>query len=348
MPLTIAALVVAAALQEPPLVTPEVDADGKITFRLRAPKAAAVTLSSWELKPWLPPAAKVLTKDERGVWSVTVGPVEPGIYDYAFDVGGGRTVDRTPGHRREPRGAVEVPGPKGRPRHDEWREVPHGTVTMHWTSSGGLRRRLHVYAPPGYAAEPERRYPVLYLLHGSGDDDSDWTTLGRANVIADNLLADGRAERMIVVMTDGEGSYEDYERQLFASVIPLVETEYRVKPERAIAGLSNGGGQALWAGLRHTDRIAWIGSFSGSTWEMATGVPGAEKDPAKTNAALRLLWIRVGSEDHLLGTTRTFVEMLKSAGLRHDYAETPGGHAWSVWRRNLADFMPLLFKPAGK
>jgi enterochelin esterase-like enzyme len=345
---TLAGLLVAAALQQA-VVSPEVDAAGKVTFRIRAPKASAVKVSSGELKPWLGTAS--LVKDDAGVWSITIGPVDPGIYDYAFDVDGLRTVDMASehvfGNRRGARGYLEVPGPKDRPRRDEWRDVPHGAVTVHWYASGVERRRAHVYTPPGYAKEPGRSYPVLYLLHGSGDDDSHWTRLGQANVIADNLIADRKAEPLMIVMTDGQASLESYERDLLDRVIPLIEAEYRVKPDRAsraIAGLSMGGGQALWTGLRNIDRFAWIGAFSASTWEMATGVPGAEKDPAKMNAALKLLWIRVGEQDHLVKTTRTFIAMLKEKGVNHDYAETAGGHAWSVWRLYLAEVLPLLFK----
>jgi enterochelin esterase family protein len=352
---TLAPLLLIALLQDPPLVSPEVGADGRVTFRIQAPKAEHVRISSWELKPWLSGAAKELSKNDLGVWSTTLGPVEPGIYDYAFDVDGVRTVDMSSGQvfgaRRGARGIVEVPGPKDRPRQDEWRDVPHGAVTTHWYASGGARRRVHVYTPPGYAKEPERRYPTLFLLHGSGDDDSHWTTIGRANVIADNLVADGKAERMILVMTDGDLSLEDYERDLLDRVIPLVGSEYRVKAEsgsRAIAGLSNGGGQALWTGLRNLDRFAWIGAFSASSWEMAAGVPGAERDPAKVNAALRLLWIRMGREDHLLETSRTFVRMLKANGVALDYAETEGGHSWSVWRRYLVELLPRLFQPSDR
>jgi len=345
-------LAVVAALQggtaPPPLVSPDVGADGRVTFRLRAPDARKVAVSSWDLTPWLGGSAMEMARDAQGVWSLTVGPVDPGLYDYVLEVDGVRSVDMANGlvcaGRRRPRSAVEVPGPPGRPRRDEWRDVPHGALATQWTAS----RRLHVYTPPGYEKQTERRYPVLYLLHGSGDDDSHWTALGRANVIADNLIADGRAEPMIIVMPDADGSYEACERELIEVVFPLVESRYRVRPgreSRAIAGLSNGGGQSLWAGLRRLDRFSWIGAFSASTWEMASGVPGAEKNPTKVNAALRLLWIRVGADDHLLRTTRTFVEMLKAAGFRHDYAETPGGHSWQVWRRNLADFLPLLFRP---
>jgi enterochelin esterase-like enzyme len=351
---TLAGLLVAASLQQA-VVSPEVDAGGKVTFRIRAPKATAVKVSSGELKPWLGASTKELVKDDAGVWALTIGPVDPGIYDYAFDVDGLRTVDMASehvfGNRRGARGYVEVPGPKDRPRRDEWRDVPHGAVTAHWYASGVERRRVHVYTPPGYAKEPGRAYPVLYLLHGSGDDDSHWTRLGQAHVIADNLIADRKAEPLMIVMTDGLASLESYERDLLDRVIPLIESEYRVKPDRAsraIAGLSMGGGQALWTGLRNIDRFAWIGAFSASTWEMAAGVPGAEKDPAKMNAALKLLWIRVGEQDHLLKTTRAFIAMLKEKGVNHDYVETAGGHAWSVWRLYLADLLPLLFKEAAK
>ena len=351
MTMTLASLVFAVLLQEEALVSPDVDSDGTVSVRIRPPKAGVVKIVSWELRPWLGATAKELRKDDRGVWSATFGPVDPGIYNYHFDVDGVRNVDMASAqvfaNRRGARGVLEVPGPKGQPRLDEWRDVPHGAVTMHWYASGGARRRVHVYTPPDYAKDLERRYPVLCLLHGSGDDDSHWTLLGRANVILDNQIADRKTQPMILVMTDGHLSLEDYERDLLDRVLPLVESEYRVKHDagsRAIAGLSNGGGQAVWTGLRHLDRFAWIGAFSASTWEMATGVPGAEKDAAKVNAALRLLWIRMGREDHLLGTSRTFIAMLKSAGTVHDYAETAGGHSWSLWRRNLGEFLPLLFR----
>jgi enterochelin esterase family protein len=333
------------------LVSPEIGSDGRVTFRIRAPKAEKVRVSSWELRPWLGASSKDLAKNDLGVWSLTIGPVDPGIYDYSFDVDGVRMVDmasdRVFAGRRGARGVLDVPGPPDRPRQDEWRDVPHGAVTAHWYGSGRTRRRVHVYTPPGYAKAPGEKYPVLYLLHGSGDDDSHWTLLGCANVIADNLLAERNARRMLIVMTDGHQSLEEYERDLVDRVIPLVEAEYRVTTDaasRAIAGLSMGGGQALWTGLRHIDRFAWIGAFSASTWEMAKGVPGAEKDPAKVNAALRLLWIRMGRDDHLLGTSRTFIAMLKGSGVTHDYAETPGGHSWSLWRVYLAELMPRLFQ----
>ena len=257
--LTVAASAVAADSPGSRLVSPEVHPDGKITFRLRAPKAEKISVVCEAI------GTQPMQKDEQGVWSLTVGPVEPGIYDASFDVDGLRITDPASpnvfGNRQGSRGYVEVPGPAGHPRRDEWRDVPHGTVTIHWYTSGvtGARRRVHVYTPPGYRPEAATRYPVLYLLHGSGDNDSHWTLLGRANVIADNLLADGRSVPMLIVMPDGHVAERDRERErsrgrelfekdLLESVVPLVESNYRVQADpqhRGIVGLSMGGGQSV-------------------------------------------------------------------------------------------------------
>src|SRR5262249_20455665 len=258
------------AQQRAPLVSPEVDSAGKITFRLRAPKAEKVTLNSGELQAALG-KLPAMAKGENGVWTVTIGPVQPGIYDYDFQVDGLTITDPSSTHvfnnRQGSRGYVEVPGPKGKPRIDEWRDVPHGSVTSEWYTSAanGSRRRLHVYTPPGYAKETARVYPVVYLLHGSGDNDSHWTLLGQANAIADNLIAENKAVPMIIVMPDGHvagpgggaarpQSRQAFEKDLLESVIPLIESNYHVEMDpahRAIVGLSMGGGQSLGVGLGH-------------------------------------------------------------------------------------------------
>lgn len=355
-------IVLAMLLAQPqPPVATEVKADGTVIFRLRAPNAQSVKVQIGELK-----VNQALQKDEKGVWSLTLGPIAPAIYDMVFDVDGVRMVDPSSenvfGNRRGARGFLEIPGPKGSPRHDEWREVPHGAVTAHWYAGEGGRRRVHVYTPPGYAKEKDRAWPVLYLLHGSGDNDSHWTLLGRANVIADNLFADGKATPMIIVMTDGhvaipEKDGEDpnerrarangaYERDLLERVIPLVESEYRVKTDRtarAIVGLSMGGGQSLGVGLRNPDRFAWIGGFSSSTRGWDQGVPGMKAGVEQLNADLRLLWIAIGKDDFLLKENRGFIEWAKGAGLKHTYLETEGAHAWGVWRRYLSEFLPQVF-----
>ncbi len=357
----ILALALLAVQNPPPIVSPEVRADRTVTFRLRAPKAQDVKLSAGELKALLGGGSKAMEKDEKGVWSLTIGPVEPGIYDYAFEVDGLRIADPTGDHvfgnRRGARGYLDVPGPS---RLDGWRDVPHGAVTAHWYGAG---RRVHVYTPPGYTKDKDAAYPVLYLLHGSGDNDSHWTQLGQANVIADNLIAEGKAVPMLIVMTDGhvplkavdgedpqarrERASGAYERDLLDLVLPLVESTYRVKTDRmsrAIIGLSMGGGQSLGVGLRNIDKFAWVGGMSSATRGWDKGVPGMKADAAAVNEKLKLLWIQIGKEDFLLKDNQSFIAWLKESGIQHHYLETEGAHAWGVWRRYLGEFLPLLFK----
>jgi enterochelin esterase family protein len=350
------------------LVSPDVQADAKVTFRLAAPKAEKVMLSSGEMQPVLKATSTLLAKGDSGVWSVTVGPLPPGIYDYTFNVDGVSITDPSSpnvfGNRQGSRGFVEIPGPKGKPRHDEWRDVPHGTVTIHWYDSkaSGTRRRLHVYTPPGYGKDPERKYPVLYLLHGSGDNDSHWMNIGRANVITDNLIADGKALPVVIVMPDGHvierpvGPVDEktrmeirraFEKDLLESVVPLIESSYRVRTDaasRAIAGLSMGSAQSLVVGLGHADKFAWIGAFSGSISREDPVLSGLKADPAKANERLKLLWLAIGKEDGGLKNKQALSAGLKDIGIKHEYHETDGAHRWSVWRLYLADFLPRLFR----
>ena len=343
------------------LVSPEVRADGQVTFHLRAPKADKVSVICEAV------GTQAMVKDANGVWSVTVGPPPPGIYDCQFDVDGLRITDPASpnvfGNRQGSRGYVEVPGPPGHPRRDECRDVPHGTVTIHRYASKltGARRRVHVYAPPGYPQQTSKQYPVLYLLHGSGDDDSHGTLLGRANVIADNLLADGRAVPMLIVMPDGHVADRSHEREkgsrnrgrelfekdLLESVLPLVEANYRVLTDpqhRGIVGLSIGGGQSIGVGLGHLDQFAWVGAFSAAVSGNDPALAALRNDPAAANQKLKLLWIAVGKDDFLLARNRDFVKALDELKIRHTSQETAGTHAWGVWRGYLAEFLPLLFR----
>jgi enterochelin esterase-like enzyme len=357
---------------------------GRVTFRVYAPKASAVSLRSGEISyatrgpntfirhdttgVWNFDA-KPFTRGADGVWTLTV-TLPPGLYDYMFDVDGLVVVDpenpRVIGNTRGARGLVEVPGPAGKPRHDEWRDVPHGTVTTHWYDSRvtGTRRRMHVYVPPGYDPDSTRRYPVLYLLHGNSGHDGQWVQIGRANVVADNLIADGEILPMILVMPDGhpergpDGEVSPERRsnkaELFAGdllkeVLPLVERIYRVTADadhRAIAGLSMGGGHSLTAGLRNPERFAWIGGFSASLGAALPLVPAVGAAADAFNARVRLFWVHIGRDDYvpLVKINREFAEKLKAAGVRHEYVETDGMHMWSVWRQYLADFMPRLFR----
>lgn len=350
----------------PQVQSPVVDGD-KTTFAIYAPKAADVKLSSGEIDRVVPGPGKAFTKGDNGVWTLTVTPLPPGIYEYAIVVDGVSMADpaspNVVGNVRGARGFVEVPGPAGAPRHDEWRAVAHGSLTQHWYDSKvtNSRRRVHVYTPPGYGTSG-KKYPVLYLLHGAGDNDAHWAQLGRANVIADNLLADAKALPMVIVMTDGhayrpqqeepggrEKALKMYEDDLLTEVVPLVEKGYRVetsRERRAIAGLSMGGAQSLNVGLGHPDRFAFIGAFSAAVIGVDAKVAALAANPAAFNKSSRLLWLRIGKDDFLLQRNRDLVESLKKAGLTHTYEEVEGAHMWGVWRRALADFLPLLFKPA--
>ena len=340
----------------PPPVSPEIAADGRVTFRLRAPNAGKVTVSGQFLKA---PAA--MTKDAAGVWTVTVGPVAPELYEYSFNVDGLAMID--PGNRaikpmRNPRSSIlEVPGRP--PLLHDFQDVPHGRVSLHWYHSKALARRrpLQVYTPANYERDGSARLPTLYLLHGSGDNEATWVANGHAHWILDNLIAQGRAKPMIVVMLDGHavapGARGDptvrnaniaaFERDLLEDAMPFVAANYRVAEgaaNRAIIGLSMGGGQSLTIGLKHVDRFAWVGG-------MSSAAPEAEPllaDPGALNRGLKLLWFACGREDSLFQRNVDLDAQLTQRGVRHEFVPTEGNHSWPVWRKHLAVFAPRLFQ----
>jgi enterochelin esterase family protein len=330
-----------------------------VTFRLFAPKADKVAVNG----DFNGHKTLELGKEKSGLWTVTVGPLPPNLYEYTFLVGGRLVLDPRndqirPGN--QPTSLLEVPGPK--PMLWEPRDVPHGTVHVHWYASArlGKQRRLHVYTPPGYE-EGRKSYPTLYLLHGSGGTDADWVVAGRVNFILDNLLAEGKVVPMVAVMPmghplrDAEASMAasakgwTLERDLRENALPLVEKTYRVKtnPEsRAIAGASMGGGQALDVAGRNLDRFAWVGSFSaGWTGLMLYHV---ESNPRQLNDKLQLLWIACGKDDSLYKENKELIAALEKKGVKHVWRPTEGAHTWSVWRDYFIEFAPLLFKPAGR
>jgi len=352
-------LSLALALQpQAPLPSPDVKADRTVTFRIRAPKATEVVLNG----EWKGGGKLAMTKDEQGVWSVTVGPLERDLYGYSYSVDGMTVTDPSNSvlkPMRSPRtSVVEVPGDP--PRLHEYQSVPHGTVRLHEYESKalGLRRPLLVYTPPDYDKDAAARYPVLYLFHGSGDNEATWTSFGRAHLIADNLLAQGKARAMIIVMTDGHAvvgpeargkNVEMFGKDLLEDVIPFVEANYRTKPDResrAIVGLSMGGGQSLTVGLNHLELFAWIGGFSSAINNPEGTVASALADPAATNAKIRLLWIACGKDDGLVKNALALSELLIQKGIRHELKVTEGNHSWPVWRRYLGEFLPLLFVEA--
>jgi sugar lactone lactonase YvrE/enterochelin esterase-like enzyme len=361
----------AFAQPAPPYRSPVVDADRRVTFRIRAPGAEKVRLTGALSK-----LVANTRKDDSGLWHITTKPVAPEIYGYAFSVDGVRTLDaQNPWLKfwKTSDNLVEVPSDPPTPYAD--RDVPHGSIHVvryRSKSLGDVARRMHVYTPPGYEDESIQRYPVLYLLHGFGDDDSMWTALGRANFTLDNAIADKRCVPMIVVMPYGHASFADRSapagdraasrsRNLLAvsadilgDVVPLVESRYRTKKgahHRAIVGLSMGGGQSLHLGLNHPDTFAWVGAFSSAVYAngFAEGFPLVAKEPENLDAKLRWLWIGCGRDDFLFQTDRKFSAWLDEKGVGHRFEITAGGHSWSVWRGNyLPRVVPLLFREGSK
>lgn len=343
-----------------PVRSPEVQADRKVIFRLPAPKATEVVLAG----QW-PAGRASMSKDTNGVWSVTAGPIPAGVWEYSFQVDGVGMID--PGNpaikpMREPRTSI-LHLPADPPSLNDFQEVPHGVVRQHTYRSKALGRvrELAVYTPPGYEQQSAATFPTLYLQHGSGDNQATWTAHGKAHWILDNLIAQGKATPMVVVMMDGHaaspgngpGGYQSntplFERDLLEDVLPFVEANYRVKTEaasRAIVGLSMGGGQSLTIGLNHPERFAWVGGFSAAP-PNGDAINAALADPAATNAKLRLLWIGCGKGDFLLKRNEEFIALLKEKGLQYEWHLTEGDHSWPVWRVYLGDLAPRLFQSAG-
>lgn len=352
-----------ALAQSAAVVSPEVQPGGKITFRIQAPKASEVAL----LGEWAPGKREPMTKDERGVWTVTL-TLKPNIYWYLFSVDGVSTVDPRNGRVKtgnSTQSYVEVLGEE--PSFHAVRNVPHGEVAIRTYYAKALEttRRVYIYKPPAYDQDKAATYPVLYLLHGSGDDESGWTAFGRAQVIADNLLADGKMTPMLMVMPYGhtpsgttpgkeptdvrQRNTANFRVDLLNEVLPLVEKGYRVKTgreDRAIAGLSMGGAQALNVGLTNLDKFAWIGSFSAGGGNAEQTLSALLADPKGANEKLKLLWIGCGKEDRSFAGSQRLAETLTKHGIRHTFRATEGEHTWIVWRDYLHELLPQLFREA--
>jgi enterochelin esterase family protein len=359
-----------AGPRAPVVISPEVAQDRHVTFRILAPKADTVALISSDIPNDSPNPRqpRALNKGENGVWELTLGPVAPGTYRYCFNVAGVTTVDPRNQANSESNGniwsAVHVPGSD----FMDMTEVPHGAVASIYYRSSSLQknRRMHVYTPPGYE-NGQDKYPVLYLLHGAGDSDDSWTSVGQANFILDNLIAAQKARPMIIVMPAGHtGPFSfaapspagtdrrpglgngGFEEDFTKDIRPYVEKHYRVLTDgsnRAIAGLSMGGAQTLSIALADLKDYNYIGVFSSgllfrdmSQWEQ--DLSGKVKD----KGGLKLLWFSTGSQDFLINQTRQSVELLKKLQLNPVFKESEGGHTWINWQRYLNEFAPQLFR----
>ncbi len=361
--------------------SPELLPDGRVTFRILAPKATAVMVEG----NWAGGRDVPMTKDDAGLWSVTTAPLQPELWAYTFSVDGVRTLD--PNNYNVSRDGVgfmntmlvltdatAVFQPK---------RVPHGTVTAMWVPSTVIntQRRMFVYTPPGYE-DGNTRYPVLYLLHGSGGDEDAWPTMGIANVIMDNLIAAGTAKPMIVVMPNayateiasldlagprtapppgvgsGQTSYEPNEKDIVNDLVPFIDKHFRTianRENRALAGLSMGAGITTNVALKRLDIFASVGILSSGGFRPSATSPGGvaviEKiapdfftNPEATNKKLRLLFFSVGTEDPRLPSLNDLQGQLKSRNIHFVFKTYPGEREWKVWRHSLADMAPMLFR----
>lgn len=357
-----------------PIISPEVHADRTVTFRVLAPLAKEVKISgdclpSQEAQSMLP--------YEKGLWTLTTQPLASDLYSYNILIDGFKTTDPSNVYLiRDVANVFNVflvPGGKG----DLYRvnQVPHGSVTRRWYDSPTLdmNRRLTIYTPAGYESGTEK-YPVLYLLHGMGGDEEAWITLGRATQILDNLIAQGKAKPMIVVMSNGnvvqeaapgesklgfyqptfqlphtmDGKFEES----FPDIIHFVESNYRVKAQkadRAITGLSMGGYHSMNISRYYPNTFDFVGLFSPAIRPESTisskVYASIDNDlQAQKENGFKLYWIGIGKTDFLYGEVATYRANLDRLGLKYSYVESEGGHIWANWRAYLSEFVPLLFK----
>lgn len=372
----ITALIVAFALlsvvcgqpgrQRPPeVVSPEIAADGHVTFRILASKAETVLLSGSDI-PGIGQGA-AMKKGDKGIWEVSLGPIQPGAYRYNFNVDGVPVIDpRNPATSESNENTWSlfyVPGAD----FMDTKRVPHGAVAavVYYSTSLKRFRRAHVYTPAGYESGGGK-YPIFYLLHGAFDCDDSWSTVGRAGFILDNLIAAGKAKPMVIVMPDGHtGPFhfgmqlemEDFLQDFRNDLQPYVEQTYRVyadRQHRAIAGLSMGGAQTLDIAIPHLDEFAYIGVFSSGIFEGRPGAtpsgPSFEErnrgvlDNAELKKGLKLFWFSTGKQDFLIQTTQATVEMFQGHGFDVVFKKSDGAHTWINWRNYLNEFAPQLFQ----
>jgi enterochelin esterase-like enzyme len=366
----------------PRIVSPEILPDNKVTFRVYAKDALKITVSGeWQTGF---NASEALVRNDTGLFSLTVGPLKPELYGYTFTVDGVRTIDQGNVQVRRDGSNYQsffiVPGPES-DLYFQKNDVAHGTVTKVWYKSVvlGFQRRVYVYTPAGYEGGTQK-YPVFYLLHGAGGDEDAWTNMGRTAQIMDNLIAQGMAKPMIVVMTNGNAnqagaqnevppipatgeqgmaSYQrnagKFEEHLVKDVVPFIEKNYRAltgKDNRAIAGLSMGGAHTQTITNNNPGMFSYIGVYSMGIMNMGPQNPDAAKLEqeritkltALKNSGFKLYWIGCGKDDFVYKGVVTLRETLDKVGLKYTYRESTGGHTWANWRIYLSEFAPLLFK----
>jgi len=343
-------------------VSPEVMKDRTAAFRFRAPNAKEVKLSAQFIA-----GQQNMVKDGQGLWSITLGPVDPDIYPYCFIVDGIQVADPKNSWIFPNEGfqnsVIEIPAEV--PKVYEIQNVPHGTVAYRYYYSNELGSRpVLIYTPSGYEQSSAEKYPVFFLLHGTTDTEETWTKVGRANIILDNLIAQGRAKPMIVVMpygraypliSKGSGSLrnwdnlQEFQKDFKNYLLPFVEKNYKVRTDRegrAIAGFSGGGGTSLYIGLGNPDLFAYVcgyapGMLKGE-FDRNNAVPF--ENPDLTNSRLKLFWLGCGKEDGLFTVFQEYLQILDQKKIRHQTFITSGGHTWMNCRKFLNETAQLLFK----
>lgn len=370
----------------PQFKTAEVNPDKSVTFRVMAPTAQTVEITG----DFLPskkletpygkfdaPGTAQLTKDDKGMWEFTTAPLAPELYSYSLIIDGVKVSDPGNVYQIRDTGSITNIFIVGGDNADLYKvnAVPHGTVSKVWYHSPTLNmdRRMTVYTPAGYEGS-DKRYPVFYLLHGMGGDENAWSELGRATQILDNLIAQGKAEPMIVVMTNGntdmeaapgetskgleppttqlprtmDGSFEEH----FPDVVNFIDKNYRTIPDkahRAIAGLSMGGYHSLHISKEYPDMFDYVGLFSAAVMSNDKSGSRVYKDfdkklDAQFKHAPKLYWIAIGDTDFLYKSNEDFRKKLDEKGYKYVYRESPDGHIWKNWRIYLSEFAPMLFK----
>ena len=352
---------------------PRILPDNKAVFQVRAPNAKSVQISVGRTYD--------MQKDDSGLWTVTTAPLDAGFHYYSLVVDGVSVSDPASeayyGTGRMS-SAIEIPE-KGVDFYTV-KDVPHGDIrsVRYFSKHTSSWRRLFVYTPPGYDKDLAKKYPVLYIQHGGGEDETGWAVQGKTDIILDNLIAAGKAKPMFVVIPNGNvpspggtrgGGYSSagmagYANELLNNIVPFIESTYRVQTNaesRALAGLSMGGGQAFFVGLGNKDKFANIGVFSTGVFGGINSAPGGRGGAAASfnaeeqipglltnaksfNTSLKAFYVSVGEQDPRLEPTKKTVADFKSHGLNVEFASFPGGHEWQVWRKSLHDFAQRIFK----
>ncbi|MEI9944488.1 MAG: alpha/beta hydrolase-fold protein [Chitinophagaceae bacterium] len=341
------------AQRAPSISSPQVNADNTVTFRYFSRAAQKVSLSGEFLT-----ANQSMIKDTSGVWSITVGPIKPDIYPYAFWVDSVNLADPNNtnifANERFKRSIVEIPG--NTPLVHSLQNVPHGKISYRYYNSKtlGTTRQMLVYTPPGFDPNGKIKYPVLYLIHGGSDTEETWTKVGNANLIADNLIAQGKAKPMIIVMPYANVRPsplpDGFTKDVMNDIIPFIEANYPVLTDsknRAVAGFSVGGGQTLNIGLTNTDKFAYVSSYAPFTqtpeWQKNFGASYAP-NASTVNKQLKLFTFHVGTEDFLYESVKQNIAMYEGKGLKVKSYIVPGGHTWMNCKLYLATTLEQLFK----